>query len=565
MPSPRPSSPSKIRSNRPETAPFPVEPPPLPPRIPDNGFIMPHQSQKAVINVLLLGETGVGKSTFINAFVNYLKFDSLQQAEQGEPVVLIPVSFLITIGDRFDEFIVNFGNSDSNEDYEHQGQSVTQQCKSYIFDLNDRFRLRLIDTPGIGDTRGIDQDIKNINHILTYINSLSHINAICLLLKPNASRLNIFFRSCIKQLLAYVTPNGYKNIVFCFTNSRATFYAPGDTGPLLHKMLNDEHLNDIPFQKRNTFCFDNESFRYLAAKRCGINFDDYQKGECRDSWTKSVNESVRLLNFIETCEPYNVDEWVSPRKAYLDISMLARPAMETLRLIIFNWKLNESKRFANHIIIDPDPVSVDVCVHCAQKNVMEVGPFWIVHYQPSVLGNTSSQRHRCYLEGKQFLIEYLTKHKVIPLPAGLQIERWQSSFHNLLLKCDRLQHYLRQQGQSAEIDLFQPIIEQFLEEEREISKIRDINSTMNKKVYEILNIIIQERQRNSQQLFGEGETLSIDQVYEIIDNLMAIPTIKRQVDTIKATCQIKMQQNEHNISANLIKSGAFVRYKNTFQ
>lgn len=35
------------------------------------------------INILLLGETGVGKSTFINTFVNYLKFDSLGNAKAG--------------------------------------------------------------------------------------------------------------------------------------------------------------------------------------------------------------------------------------------------------------------------------------------------------------------------------------------------------------------------------------------------------------------------------------------------------------------------------------------------
>ena len=31
-------------------------------------------------NILLLGGTGVGKSTFLNAFVNYLAFDSLDDA-----------------------------------------------------------------------------------------------------------------------------------------------------------------------------------------------------------------------------------------------------------------------------------------------------------------------------------------------------------------------------------------------------------------------------------------------------------------------------------------------------
>ncbi|CAF4273822.1 unnamed protein product, partial [Adineta steineri] len=104
-------------------------------------------SSTSEINVLLLGETGVGKSTFINAFVNYLIFDSLEQAEQNEPIVLIPVSFVTTVGDQFDEVTVKFGDIDANENYEQQGQSVTQQCKSYLFQLNDKVHLRFIDTP----------------------------------------------------------------------------------------------------------------------------------------------------------------------------------------------------------------------------------------------------------------------------------------------------------------------------------------------------------------------------------------------------------------------------------
>ncbi|CAF4310266.1 unnamed protein product [Rotaria sp. Silwood2] len=553
------SSPSsvkkKVRSSSPQipipSKPLTIQPiPPIPPsRTPVERSIE--------INVLLLGETGVGKSTFINAFVNYLRFENLQQAERGEPVVLIPVSFLITTGDQFEDFIVKFGNVDLNENHEHEGQSVTQQCKSYVFDLNDRLRLRLIDTPGIGDTRGTNQDVKNIDHILNYLNNLSHLNSVCFLLKPNASRLNIFFRSCLKQLLTYLTPIGYNNIIFCFTNARATFYAPGDTGPLLRKLLNDEHLNDIPFKKENTFCFDSESFRYLAARKCNADFDDYQRQEYINSWNTSVKESVRLLNFIQRCQPYYLEEWISPRKATLDISMLARPLMETLRLIIYNSKLNEARLNANHMMLNSNPVDIDMCTHCAQINVVEVGPFWLTQYQPSILKTNTNQHRRCPTNGKNFFIESIVTYEFVPLSAGLKNERWQSSFRNFLYKCDRLHHFLRQQGPSTDDDPFLPIIERFLEEEQEISQICNINSNMNRQVREVLNTIKRLRQENSQQLFGSNERLSLNQVYQIINELVAIPTVKRQVDSIKISRQLKLQKHERQIPANSIKNRIF--------
>ena len=47
--------------------------------------------QKEDINILILGETGVGKSTWINGISNYLKHSSLQAAINAlEFTFLIP-------------------------------------------------------------------------------------------------------------------------------------------------------------------------------------------------------------------------------------------------------------------------------------------------------------------------------------------------------------------------------------------------------------------------------------------------------------------------------------------
>jgi predicted GTPase len=148
-----------------------------------------YESSQPDINILMMGETGVGKSTFINAFANYLVYDTLKQAITGEMQVLIPSTFHMTNPDTFESQMIFIGNPSDNEKCEEVGKSSTQLCQSYVFRLGNRL-LRLIDAPGIGDVRGTTQDAKNCDHILTYVNHYEYLNGICILLKPNNERLN---------------------------------------------------------------------------------------------------------------------------------------------------------------------------------------------------------------------------------------------------------------------------------------------------------------------------------------------------------------------------------------
>ena len=189
------------------------------------------QDDDEIINVLLLGESGVGKSTFINALVNYLRYENFEAAEKNKPVILLPVAFLVTTGENFDEVQVEYDGLDtgSYEDHDHPGQSVTQHCRSYIFTIKEDQRrsrkVRLIDTPGFSDSRGIEQDQKNMQEILWFINNLSHLHAICILVRPNITRLHISFRSCSSQLFDLVGTHARDNLLFCFTNVSSTFHA----------------------------------------------------------------------------------------------------------------------------------------------------------------------------------------------------------------------------------------------------------------------------------------------------------------------------------------------------
>ncbi|CAF3996246.1 unnamed protein product, partial [Rotaria sp. Silwood1] len=114
---------------------------------------------------------------------------------------------MLTINDNFDEKIIKFGKIDLNENHNDVGQSVTQHCKTYVFSISDTKKLRFIDTPGFGDTRGIDQDNLNMEEIFSFLDNIDYINGICLLIKPEVIQLNRCLRSCFMPSIDYFGNN----------------------------------------------------------------------------------------------------------------------------------------------------------------------------------------------------------------------------------------------------------------------------------------------------------------------------------------------------------------------
>ncbi|KAJ4417845.1 hypothetical protein N0V85_001675 [Neurospora sp. IMI 360204] len=280
------------------------------------------------LNILILGETGVGKSTWINAFANYLQFGALQDAIEAEDLkCLIPFSFSTQLKDesdgsgRFVQKDIRMGISQDEHDGA-RGQSATQSTNVYTLDI-DHTRVRLIDTPGIGDTRGLSQDKKNMADILAVLRKYKKLHGILILLKPNASRLTVMFRFCIKELLTQLHRNAATNIVFGFTNTRGSNYKPGDTFKPLETLLNNYKTVKLGLYEHNVYCFDSESFRYLAARKKGVDMGLLEDNA--RSWDYSVAECRRLLDYLKGLEPHNVRSTVNLNETRDIIVKLTEP------------------------------------------------------------------------------------------------------------------------------------------------------------------------------------------------------------------------------------------------
>jgi hypothetical protein len=256
------------------------------------------------LNILLMGETGVGKSTFINALCNYLTFDSYESARNGElqPLIFSEFQFrgrTIRCGERDD--------AEGGNNWE-ANRSLTQRCRAYTFTQEgENQKIHLIDTPGIADTNGFNRDEQNMGDIVSCLSKYEVLHAICILLNPNEDKLIPILKYCIVQLLAHLHEDVRSNIVFCFTHSTHNMYEAGRTLDLLRLELSESpQTAAIKIDEETVYYFGNEGFLYLACEKRGLEFKTTQTNVFKWSWEHSSDEASRLIKHVASLEPHNV-------------------------------------------------------------------------------------------------------------------------------------------------------------------------------------------------------------------------------------------------------------------
>ncbi|XDV48050.1 hypothetical protein PO909_017548, partial [Leuciscus waleckii] len=225
--------------------------------------------------ILMVGETGTGKTTLINAMINYML--GVKREDK--------VWFEITDEQRLTSVY-----------------SQTSSITVYGFYLQESpIHLTIIDTPGYGDARGVDKDKEIAESLLSLCKSTEEINevdAVCLVIMAHQNRLSdrqMYIFDAVQSLFGRDIA---ENIVLLFTHSDGPQPKNVLTAVKEAKVkcaVNDE--NQPVF-----FLFDNRQSE-AADEDDEDDDEEYYETIQELSWNLSFRGMTGLFKFLYTIQP----------------------------------------------------------------------------------------------------------------------------------------------------------------------------------------------------------------------------------------------------------------------
>lgn len=243
-------------------------------------------------NVVIIGETGVGRSTLINCFPNYARFPTFESAFEGSTIQIT------------------------------DGKCETPNA--YEITCND-VKLNFIDTPGITGSEGSrEQDKHNIKKITNFFSKFAELHAICILIKSTTSILTDNFKNMMNYLLMNLHKSADSNIIFCYTHvsdfDNLLNFPPRDA--LKEYFIQAGIYLDLT--DTNQYYFNNLGYRQLVQRnsrlQVTLSLNHY--------WQNSAAEAIRLLKHVKHVSPYMAEKTEAINRADSLLNVLAKVIFE---------------------------------------------------------------------------------------------------------------------------------------------------------------------------------------------------------------------------------------------
>jgi hypothetical protein len=251
-----------------------------------------------------------------NALVNYLRFENLDAALNDRE----PLRYHIPTHFEYEElvdgphqrgkgsirpYVITVGSETETERLSKTGQSAMSRSKIYNFSIGPAM-LRIIDTPGMNDTKDIRQDQEDIRDILETLESVDKLSGIMIMLPIVKHRVTPNFRRYMTDLLSTIHIDASENILFGYPHANSTQWRSSDVQIALRSTLDQLKLKiSTSPDAKNPFMFEAEPFRYLAAcKQLERHLPGREKYDAM--WNTSCGQINELINRLEELPVHEV-------------------------------------------------------------------------------------------------------------------------------------------------------------------------------------------------------------------------------------------------------------------
>ena len=199
--------------------------------------------------MVLIGETGAGKTSFVELLLNFAKQFGMENFDLDKVTSFVKSGAIVT--------------------EKKSWESDTTQSKKYEADFGE-FMLDIIDTPGFADTRGEDQRKENIANIINKVKEELYVNSVCLIVSGTQVRLTSVMKEVLTEIVSILPPDVLRNIIVVFTKTRDKFSLKFDL-----KVLKEEFQLSVP--RDFIFMLDNPYTRLQTVQECGDELDEDTK------------------------------------------------------------------------------------------------------------------------------------------------------------------------------------------------------------------------------------------------------------------------------------------------
>jgi GTP-binding protein EngB required for normal cell division len=153
---------------------------------------------QAPYTMVLIGQTGSGKTSFLNLLLNINK--------------LVDINNNLKTMNTFQRY--NDIKLEMNG-----GAMESKTANSTIYDTTfQHYKMKVIDTPGFGDSRGMGYDAAHRRNIIDIIKQLTYVNCIILVINGREARMTTQLRYVIDDITSIMPEKIRNNIVVMFTN-----------------------------------------------------------------------------------------------------------------------------------------------------------------------------------------------------------------------------------------------------------------------------------------------------------------------------------------------------------